>query len=294
MEREDYNIPDEHERYMPGWEEPKEEPVAKAALIAPETTAESAQASGASTAETSDTSDASAKAKKGASEEASAAKAEKSRGNTIVSLARWFSALFSPLLAGTYGIIIAFGLSFLCYSPFKAKAIVTVMTFVSTCIVPVIVIFLLSRMGVVKDPALNRKEDRLWPYLITGFCYLATGVYYHSIKAPEWLAVFMCGAALALWILAATTRRWKISGHSCGVGALVALIYYLMSSGNSVSSLRWEFAVMVLVAGCVMTSRLILERHTLWQVLVGFVLGFAAVFTPTWILQGESLPPMPF
>ena len=83
---------------------------------------------------------------------------------TITAAARFLSAICSPLLMGTYGIALAIWLSYLCYSPDKAKAVVIAATFVATCIIPVIAIFLLGKTGVVKDPTLNERSDRTVPY----------------------------------------------------------------------------------------------------------------------------------
>ena len=51
---------------------------------------------------------------------------------TITAAARFLSAICSPLLMGTYGIALAIWLSYLCYSPDKAKAVVIAATFVAT------------------------------------------------------------------------------------------------------------------------------------------------------------------
>ena len=102
----------------------------------------------------------------------------------IITIARLLSALFSPLLMGTYGIILAMWLSYLCYSPMRAKLIVIAVTFVATCAIPVIAIFLLNRLGVVKNPRLNDRADRTVPYIICTICYLALAIYYHFVSAP--------------------------------------------------------------------------------------------------------------
>ena len=208
----------------------------------------------------------------------------------LTTIARVMSALFSPLLMGTYGILLAMFLSYLCYSPEKAKLIVIAVTFVATCIVPVIGIFLLSHLGAVKDPMLNERTERGWPYFICILCYLGTGIYYHMVHAPQWLTLFMVGGAIALVILTIVNRWWKISGHATGMGALCAMVFFLMSSGNSVTSLQWEFVTAVILAGCVCTSRLILGRHTLLQVGAGFLNGFLCVFLPAWLLQAAAIP----
>ena len=181
----------------------------------------------------------------------------------IITIARLLSALFSPLLMGTYGIILAMWLSYLCYSPMRAKLIVIAVTFVATCAIPVIAIFLLNRLGVVKN---------------------------HFVNAPIWLSMLMLGGAGALIVLSIVNRWWKISGHATGMGAIVAIMFFLMCSGNSPLNLQTEFIISVIVAGMVCSSRLILNCHTLLQVGAGFVNGFVFTFIPAWLMQGSTIP----
>ena len=198
-------------------------------------------------------------------------------------IARFLSTLFSPLLMATYGLLLAMTLSYLVYSPLKVKAIVVGVTFVATCAIPIICIFVLSRIGAISDATLNARKDRGVPYVVAALCYLGVAVYYHFVNAPVWLSMFMAGGGVALLVMALINRKWKISAHGCGTGGLCGLVFYLMISGDSVDSIQWVFMLTALVAGCVGTSRLILRRHTPWQVAAGFALGFVAVFCPAWV-----------
>lgn len=187
------------------------------------------------------------------------------------------SGLFSPLLMATYGVALAMVLSFLCFIPTATKLTVILETFLATVAIPVIGIFVLSRLKVIKDPRLNEREDRTWPYIIVTACFIGNAIYLSHINAPAWLSLFLIGGAVALVILTVVNRWWKISGHATGMGGLCAMVFYLMLSGNSVYSLQWEFMLAMLLAGLVCTSRLILGRHTLGQVCAGFVNGFVCV-----------------
>lgn len=209
---------------------------------------------------------------------------------TLTATARFFSALFSPLLMGTYGAALAMWLSYLCYSPARVRMIVVAVTFVATCAIPVIAIFLLNRVGVVKNPKLTDRNDRTVPYIIAAACYLAVAIYFHFVNAPVWLSLFMLGGAAALIIIIVVNRHWKISGHATGMGGLVAMLFFLMCSGNSPLNLQPEFIASVLMAGIVCSSRLILNCHTLPQVGAGFLTGFVCTFLPAWFFQGTAIP----
>lgn len=207
--------------------------------------------------------------------------------------ARALSILFSPLLMATYGYLLATTYSYLCFNPLKTRMVVALLTFIATCVIPVIGIFILSRIGVVKDPSLNERTDRTLPYILSTICFIGTAVYYHFVKAPAWLSMFVMGGAMAIITLTVVNRWWKISGHATGMGGIVALMFYLMYSGNSVGDIQPEFIATVLVAGLVCSSRLILERHTLLQVAAGFANGFLWVYCFAWFVRETVIPTLP-
>lgn len=191
----------------------------------------------------------------------------------INSAASVLSAIFSPLLMATYGVALAMVLSFLCFIPVATRLTVILETFLATTTIPVIGIFILSRLKVVSDPRLNERTDRTWPYIIETICFLGLAIYLNHINAPAWLSLFLIGGAIALVVLTIVNRWWKISGHATGMGGLCALIFYLMLSCNSIFSLHWEFLTAILLSGLVCASRIVLGRHTLLQVAAGFVNG---------------------
>lgn len=191
----------------------------------------------------------------------------------ITQIARFFSALFSPLLCGTYAVMLSMWLSFLIYSPVRAKLIVLLVTFIATCVLPVLVIFLLWKLGVVGDPALNNRRDRRVPYCVAVAGYVGVAIYLTMVHAPAWLSMLVAGGALSLVVLSVVNIWWKMSGHATAVGGLCAVVLFMLLGGLGYADLRTEFLCAVLVAGLVCTSRLVLGRHTLGQVAAGFVTG---------------------
>lgn len=207
----------------------------------------------------------------------------------INGVASALSIIFSPLLMATYGVALAMVLSFLCFIPTATKLTVILETFLATTAIPVIGIFILSRLKVISDPKLNDRRDRTFPYLIETACFIGLAVYLNHINAPAWLSLFLIGGAVALVVLTVVNRWWKISGHATGMGGLCALVFYLMLSGNSIYDLQWEFLVAVLLAGVVCSSRVILGRHTLGQVTAGFFNGFLWVILLPMLFQVTRL-----
>lgn len=208
----------------------------------------------------------------------------------IYSAARALSIIFSPLLMATYGYLLATTFSYLCFNPLQTRLVVALLTLIATCVIPIIAIFILYKTGFIKDPGLNERTDRTIPYILTTVCFIGIAIYYHFVKAPAWLSMFVMGGAMALISTTIINRWWKISGHATGMGGITALMFYLMYTGNSVGNIQPEFMITVIIAGLVCTSRLILQRHTLMQIAAGFANGFMWVYGFAWFLRESPIP----
>jgi membrane-associated phospholipid phosphatase len=68
------------------------------------------------------------------------------------------------------------------------------------------------------------------------------------------------------------------------------MIFFLMCSGNSAVNSHPAFVVAVMLAGIVGSSRLLLGRHNLLQVVAGFANGFICIFLLSMLCQEAPLP----
>lgn len=193
-------------------------------------------------------------------------------------VSRTVSFVFSPLLVPTYGILLAFCLSFLVILPTQTKLVVTLTTFLMTGIMPFATILLLWKSKRISEPSLRARAERKWPYIITTICYLANVAYLIFLKAPSWLWAFMLGASISLLIVMAINSRWKISAHTTAMGGLVAMLFRIAVCGYNPMPIDGVLTATILLTGMVGTARLLLQRHTLSQVLAGFVVGFIPVY----------------
>lgn len=189
-----------------------------------------------------------------------------------------FSSVFSPLLIPSYGVVLALWLSILSLLPGAVRWSVVGVTFGVTCLLPLAAIITLWRLRIISDPQLNNRTERTTPYIITGLCYLGCAFYLFRANAPSWLWALMAGGAVATIICIAVNTRWKISAHMAAMGGLVALMFRMAASDVAMVSLNVWLTAVVILAGCVGSSRVYLERHTLGQVLAGTAVGFICVF----------------
>ena len=193
-------------------------------------------------------------------------------------IAQVFSTLFSPLLIPTYCVIFALCDTYLYSIPNETKWNSIMIVFAITAAVPLIGIYLLTRFRIVDDPGLNRREERLYPYILTFLCYLGTALYMKNVHAPAWLSLFMLGGAAANLINFLVNFKWKISSHGAAMGGLIAVILYIAYKGYNVWPIEIWLFIAILLTGIVCTSRLILRRHTLMQITAGVACGFACVY----------------
>lgn len=195
----------------------------------------------------------------------------------IERIANAISYAFYPLLIPTYGLLAALNLSTYAALPWLMKLRVITVFFVFTALLPFLLIVSMKSLGFIKSINIPDKSARTIPFIATVCLFIVGTFYLYIAQASWWLLAFMVGGILALAIVAAINVRWKISAHSAGMGALLALMVGLyMRSGNPTEVFPWLIATLI-ATGIVMTSRLILQCHTQGQVWAGCACGFICV-----------------
>jgi len=187
-------------------------------------------------------------------------------------LAKAVSYIFHPLLMPTFGflLLVNTGFYFALISD-EIKKFILLIVFASTFLLPLIstgLMIFVSRFKL----NLDKSSDRIFPLLSTAvFYYLG---YYFLGKAPIYpiYRIILMTCILTIIILLIISTRWKISAHLAGIGGLVGAFLSLSIRLNINSSVL--LSTLILVAGLVGSSRIILGKHTPAQVYTGFLLGF--------------------
>lgn len=196
-------------------------------------------------------------------------------------IAHVISTIFQPLLMPTYGVMLIFVYTYfgMIYLPQFWRILLPVVLF--SFAIPGLLIFMLYRMKIISDLSLKHRQERIYPYLITLISYSAMIVYYFRIGMPMWFLMIMAASVAIMVIAILITLAWKISAHMFGVGGLIGgamAVTYFVERSNPF----FMFMGLFIIAGLVGTSRLILRRHTLNQVIAGFLLGFLVSFLFVW------------
>lgn len=204
---------------------------------------------------------------------------EQSDAERVVSIfSNIISWLFVPLMMPVYGLILAFGLSILDLTPMRQRVVYTLIVAGINVLIPFILIGLLKKLKMIDDIGLNGQKERLIPYIITVVTFGVTA-WFMSVKgAPLWLSMFFAGGALAALVNLIINFKWKISAHAAGIAGIVALLIRIAKDGSPEPELFFWLIMSIVMAGLLGSARVWLGRHTVWQVVAGYAVGFCSVF----------------
>ena len=198
------------------------------------------------------------------------------REKNIILAARVISMLFTPLYLSMLGIIILFVFSYFSLFPLSFKLSVILVVYLFTILLPSLLIRTYRKYQGWTPIQLGARERRMVPYVISICCYLM-GLYVMSIfRIPHFMSSILIAALVVQLSCSFINIWWKISTHSAGIGAVTGalLAFSLRFNLNPV----WWLCVVILLAGAVGTSRIILRQHTVAQVICGYLLGVVCGF----------------
>lgn len=198
----------------------------------------------------------------------------------VATLISW---VLVPLLMPVYGVLLSFQTSILHFIPGQVKLSFILITLALTLAIPILLVLLLKRIGVVKDIGLNSRKERLIPYIITFVSMAGTGVFMYFKGSPMWLVMFFGGGAVAGIVNLIVNFWWKISAHAAGIASVVALMIRIIRDGYPLDNAFGWLIASIILAGLMGSARVWLGRHTVWQVLAGYTVGFTSVLLMTLI-----------
>ena len=194
------------------------------------------------------------------------------RQKQIIMAARIISLVFTPFYLPIVGIVTLFLFSYLSMFPWAYKLQVLMLVYLFTILLPTLLIHLYRRYQGWNLIELGHRERRMVPYITSIICYFTCIYVMEHLHMPHFMGSIVVAALLVQIVCALINIWWKISTHTAAIGgvggALFAFAYYL--GFNPV----WWLCLVILVAGMLGTSRMILRQHNLSQVVVGFLVGF--------------------
>ncbi|MBS4014117.1 MAG: hypothetical protein KGZ97_10245 [Bacteroidetes bacterium] len=196
-------------------------------------------------------------------------------------IARIFSSVFHPLVVPTLGIFILFSLNtYISFSiPSVSQRIILLIVIFNTAIAPVVSIFMLKRMKIVKSILLESRAERIIPVFITGLFYFFTFWVLKQAQLPFIIYFFILSATIIIFLVLIITFHWKISIHMTSIGGLTG---FLVSASMI---LKTEIPIIIIsaiiISGLLGYSRIKLKAHTPTEIYAGFILGFSLIIILT-------------
>lgn len=201
--------------------------------------------------------------------------------------ASFISWLFLPLFTPIYGLLLAL------YLPINSISFVTneslyllhptvkllflILFFVFIVVAPSFSFFVMRRGNVIQSLNMETAEERNSPIAIMMLYCLILFFFLHfqaeGAYIPPIIKAMVLGGAVAAGLAYFINKALKISLHSIGMGALFGFFYMFSLPLEEIPLII--LISILLLGGVVMSARLILNAHTLKEVGLGYLLGFA-------------------
>ena len=151
-------------------------------------------------------------------------------------IARILSTVFRPSYYPTVGTFILLSFTYLSLFPWTFKLWILALVYGFTFCLPTLGIYIYRKLHGWSSFELRKRHKRAIPYIINICCYLCLMHIFAATHMPHFLM-----AIVGISLLIQCTCMW--------------------------------LSLAIFVAGCVMTSRMVLRQHTLGQVLGGTLIG---------------------
>ena len=199
------------------------------------------------------------------------------RTKGIILTARVVSMVFTPFYLPIVGLIALFTLSYFSQLIWSYKLQVLTVVYLFTILLPTLLIHLYRRYQGWSLLQLGTKERRMVPYVISILCYFACVYWMDYQHVPHFMCNIVTAALFVQIACALINVWWKISTHTAAIGGVAGALFVFGEyfAFNPV----WWLCLVIILAGILGTSRMILRQHSLAQVVVGFFVGLiCAIF----------------
>ena len=194
----------------------------------------------------------------------------------IILAARVLSMVFTPFYLSLVGLIALFTFSYLSLMPWAYKLTVLTLVYLFTILIPTLLIHFYRNYHGWTLIELGKKERRVVPYLLSIVSYFVCYYVMHRFNIPHFMSNILMAALIIQILCALINVWWKISTHTAAIGGVMgALQAFAVIFGFN--PIGWLCLVLIL-AGMVGTSRIILRQHSLRQVCYGFLLGLVVAY----------------
>jgi hypothetical protein len=188
------------------------------------------------------------------------------------------SLVFHPLFIPFYMMLVLLNIN----RPFaqdillKTKLILTSMVFVSTILLPLMIVFLLYRLKMVRSFYMEQKEERIYPLLTLAIFYYITYYLLKGFSISFFFSYYMLGSTFLTILAMIISFYRKISLHMIGIGGMLGLLMGI--SLNLSLDLTWFVIGAIILGGLLGFARIQSNSHKPSDIYSGFLLGAGVMF----------------
>lgn len=186
--------------------------------------------------------------------------------------------ILSPLVIPTVATWFIFTLSLLKVVVPGGEIPYSLTVFAATCVVPLIALYVLFRVGAVKSFQMYRRKERIVPYLLEILALGAVALFFVYKGANPWIWGIFCGATAAALVNFIINFWLRVSNHCSAIAGLLAVLLVIHKYGLPPVSLLWWVIGVVIATGIIGSMAIGSGRHSIWEVLAGYATGFLGVF----------------
>lgn len=189
----------------------------------------------------------------------------------IIMAARIVSIAFTPFYLPLLGMIALFVFSYLNMLPASYKITSLLLIYIFTVLLPTYLIHLYRKYHGWSPFQSGMRSRRIIPYSISLLCYFTCFYLMNVLNMPHFMGSILISALIVQVICAMFNVWWKVSTHSAAIGGVTGglLAFSLVFNFNP----TWWLCLVIILAGMVGTSRMILRQHTLPQIIAGYIMG---------------------
>jgi membrane-associated phospholipid phosphatase len=212
-------------------------------------------------------------------------------------LSKIISWVFLPLLTPIYALLLLmflpsdhdffFNFDNLYVLPLQAKLALLYMFVIFGFAAPGVSLVILHRRKIISNIEIDNRAERSIPIIIQLiYCLMLYFLFVmkdQSGQLPKYIYALPLSGVFVTASFFLLNRWKKISIHAAGMGIMFGVI--LAYSLHTTTFTFWIIPVTALISGAVMSARVYLHKHTLLEVVVGWLVGFVITFGIVYFYQ---------
>ena len=161
--------------------------------------------------------------------------------------------------------------------PARPSIWIILLIFVTTFALPAINFLMLRLTSSISDLSMPQRHQRILPFIFISAIYVfVTIMIYWKFPIPNLVKLMVIVSTMVVFGTL-ITLFYKLSIHSLALWGMVGMLLP-MNKVSEVNELLLPTAIVVVIAGLVMSARLALNAHTPREVMIGSVAGFTIGF----------------